>query len=181
MFTWKKTTLDKLGFVSTGKQTHKPEYDPALFCGGMVPLIESQLVEGDRFFVGNARKYYNDLGIKQSRIYEAETVCITNNGRVNASILKVPSCLSNQLHGFNAFENISDPRFVKYCFNFSDIRRQLATISSIGAKYLPITKLLKIPFPNPPFELQQKIGKIISTYDLLIENYQSQIEEAKKQ
>ncbi|WP_370664255.1 restriction endonuclease subunit S [Candidatus Mycoplasma haematobovis] len=41
--------------------------------------------------------------------------------------------------------------------------------------------MLKIPFPNPPFELQQKIGKILSTYDLLIENYQRQIEEAKKQ
>ncbi|OAL10770.1 hypothetical protein A6V39_01765 [Candidatus Mycoplasma haematobovis] len=184
MCAWEIVTLDNLGILKSGRQVHKPEYDPSLFCEGSVPLIESQLIENDQLFVRNVRRYYNTFGVGQSTIFEADTVCITRTGNVaKTSIIKVPSCLSSRVHGLTPFVGVSDAIFIKYSFDFSKIKKLCQNIASANTetKVLTIDRLLKILFPNPPFELQQKIGKILSTYDLLIENYQRQIEEAKKQ
>ncbi|OAL10774.1 hypothetical protein A6V39_01785 [Candidatus Mycoplasma haematobovis] len=183
MATWEQTTLDKLGILQSGKKTHKPASDPVLFENGTVPFVQVWCVKNN-LFVRNVEKNYNEIGKKQSRLFPASTVCITNNGRIgDASILLEDSCLADTLFGFSSFENVSDPKFMKYCFNFGKIKKLCEYVASAntGTKALTIERLKKIPFPNPPLELQQKIGKILSTYDLLIENYQSQIEEAKKQ
>ncbi|OAL10416.1 hypothetical protein A6V39_03200 [Candidatus Mycoplasma haematobovis] len=181
MVTWKQTTLDKLGRIQRGRQTHKPEYDPVLFENGTIPFIQMKHVTESLYV--KMLLYYNELGLKQSKLFPKDTVLITNDGRVgDSSILKESSCISTHTYGFNAFENISDTKFVKYCFNFSSIKGELKRIASSGGHpILTVERLLKILFPNPPFELQQKIGKILSTYDLLIENYQNQIDLLKNQ
>ncbi|OAL10776.1 hypothetical protein A6V39_01795 [Candidatus Mycoplasma haematobovis] len=183
MATWEQTTLDKLGILQRGKQTHKPEYDPVLFENGTVPFVQVWCVN-ESLFVNNIRKYYNEVGLKQSKTFSKGTVCIVNSGSVaDSAILEEASSLCTQLHGFNCFENVSDNLFVKYCFDFQKIKKFCQNIASAvsSSRKLTLDRILKIPFPNPPFELQQKIGKILSAYDLLIENYQRQIEEAKKQ
>lgn len=184
MTTWEQTTLDKLGKIIKGIQKHRPQYDACLFEGGTVPFLETSDCQNDRLHPNSLTKYYNKLGLLQSKLFKENTVCITNHGRIgDAVILKSPSCLNTHLFGFNSFENVSDPKFIKYCFNFEKIKKLCDTISSAvsSTKELTFDRILKIPFPNPPFELQKKIGQILSTYDLLIENYQRQIEEAKKQ
>ncbi|OAL10404.1 hypothetical protein A6V39_03140 [Candidatus Mycoplasma haematobovis] len=180
---WEEVTLDKLGNLQRGKQTHKPENDPYLFENGNIPFVQVLCIDG-KLFVNNVRKYYNKFGLRQSKLFSENTVCIVNHGIVaGTSILKKPSCLCTQLHGFNSFENVSDPKFVKYCFDFGKIKRLCQNISSAVSitKKLTLNRILKISFPNPPLDIQQKIGKILSTYDLLIENYEKQIDLLKNQ
>ncbi|OAL10808.1 hypothetical protein A6V39_05655, partial [Candidatus Mycoplasma haematobovis] len=184
MSVWEQVSLNKLGILEKGIQKHHPQYDTCLFEGGSVPFLQTLNCQNDKLHPIELTKYYNKLGILQSKQFKKDTVCITNHGRIgDAVILKNPTCLSAHLFGFNSFKNVSDPKFIKYCFNYSKIKKLCNVISSAvsATKELTLDRILKIPFPNPPFELQQKIGKILSTYDLLIENYQRQIEEAKKQ
>ncbi|WP_407937397.1 restriction endonuclease subunit S [Mycoplasma parvum] len=37
-------------------------------------------------------------------------------------------------------------------------------------------KLFLVNFPKPPLEVQQKIGEILSKYDLILDNHEKQIE-----
>ncbi|OAL10409.1 hypothetical protein A6V39_03165 [Candidatus Mycoplasma haematobovis] len=180
MSIWELVTLDKLGNCQLGKQFHKPKYDPCLFENGHIPFVQGQHVNG-KLYVNSVEKYYNEFGLKQSLSFPGDTVCITSGTRIESAILKFSSCLSSDLWGFNSFELVSDPVFIKYCFNFSEIQRQLVAISSVGRKYLSLERLFKVPFPKPLLDIQQKIGRILSTYDLLIENYEKQIDLLKNQ
>ena len=76
--------------------------------------------------------------------------------------------------GFIPYEDKSDVRYVKYCFDI--LQKQCQQISQ-GATQdnLSWEKLSTIKFPCPPIEIQKKIADILSAYDDLIENNQKQI------
>ena len=76
--------------------------------------------------------------------------------------------------GFTPYDNVSDVRFVKYCF---DILQQDCKKISQGTAQdnLSWEKLSTIKFPAPSIEIQRKVADILSAYDNLIENNQKQI------
>ncbi|OAL10405.1 hypothetical protein A6V39_03145 [Candidatus Mycoplasma haematobovis] len=176
---WKETTLDKLGFISRGRQTHYPKNDPNLFWKGTIPFVETQDVKEAKLFVRQIRRYYNQKGLEQGKLFPINTVCITNNANVaDSALLRESSCLSCDVYGFNAYEGISCPRFIKYCFDFAPIKKECISVAQAGTTRLSLTseRLLTIKFPNLSFETQKKIGDILSAYDELIENCERQIE-----
>ena len=76
--------------------------------------------------------------------------------------------------GFIPYKNISDVRFVKYCFDI--LQKDCKQISQGTAQdNLSWEKLSTILFPCPPIETQHRIASILSAYDDLIENNQKQI------
>ncbi|OAL10809.1 hypothetical protein A6V39_05660 [Candidatus Mycoplasma haematobovis] len=183
MSAWELATLDKLGFISRGRQTHYPKNDPNLFWKGTIPFVETQDVKEAKLFVRQIRRYYNQKGLEQGKLFPINTVCIASEGNIaDSALLNKPSCLSCHVHGFNAYEGISCPRFIKYCFDFSSIKKECISVAQAGTTRLSLTseRLLTIKFPNPPFETQKKIGDILSAYDELIENHQKQTELLEK-
>ena len=76
--------------------------------------------------------------------------------------------------GFTPYDDVSDVRFVKYCF---DILQQDCKKISQGTAQdnLSWEKLSTIKFPAPSIEIQRRIADILSAYDNLIENNQKQI------
>ena len=76
--------------------------------------------------------------------------------------------------GFVPYKNVSNVKFVKYCFDI--LKKDCQQISQGTAQdNLSWKKLSTILFPCPPIEVQNRIVAILSRYDTLIENYQKQI------
>lgn len=115
------------------------------------------------------------MGLEQSKLWDAGTLCITIAANIaDTGILGMPACFPDSIMGFVPYANVSDVRFVKYSFDL--LQRDCKQISQGTAQdNLSWKKLSMIEFPCPPIETQQRIADILSAYDDLIENNQKQI------
>lgn len=171
---WKKVRLDEMGTISRGRSKHRPRNDPSLF-DGKYPFIQTADVKNSNLYISEYSQTYNEKGLSQSKLWQPGTLCITIAANIaDTGILSIPACFPDSVMGFIPFKEVSDVRFVKYCF---DILQRECKAISVGATQdnLSWDKLSRIKFPCPPLETQQKIAGILSTYDDLIENNRKQI------
>lgn len=164
---WDFKTLDELGKVARGKSKHRPRNDKRLF-GGIYPFIQTADVK-------EYSETYNEIGLAQSKLWDAGTLCITIAANIaDTGILSMPACFPDSIMGFIPYDGISDVRFIKYCFDI--LQRKCKQISQGTAQdNLSWEKLSTIKFPAPPLKIQCRIAEVLSRYDSLIENYQKQI------
>ncbi len=171
---WKKVRLDEMGTISRGRSKHRPRNDPSLF-DGKYPFIQTADVKNANLYISEYSQTYNEKGLSQSKLWQPGTLCITIAANIaDTGILSIPACFPDSVMGFISFKEVSDVRFVKYCF---DILQRECKAISVGAAQdnLSWDKLSRIQFPCPPLETQQKIAGILSAYDDLIENNRKQI------
>ncbi|WP_081475794.1 restriction endonuclease subunit S [Mycoplasma suis] len=158
---WNLTTLDKLGKISKGIQKHKPNFDPSLFEDGKIPLVGCKEVSESNLRILSCDRHYNSKGLSQSKLFPKNTVCIVEGGNssTDTAILKYSSCLSADLHGFNSFEGISDPRFIKYCFDYPKMKEKLMKLakSTTAQPHLTLSRLLSVKFPCPPRKSKREL------------------------
>ncbi|WP_043913367.1 restriction endonuclease subunit S [Mycoplasma suis] len=177
---WELTTLDKLGKISSGKPyDRKYEFNPKLH-EKSIPFVGVKEVGQSRLHILESDRhcFLNNLSKKGNKLFSKNTVCISIYGSYpgESALLKSDAFLSTSVFAFSHYENISNPKFIKYCLD-----SQRKTFSSISAtttirKALPTYQLLSIKFPCPPQEEQERIGDTLSAYDELIENNERQIE-----
>ena len=171
---WDFKTLDELGKVARGKSKHRPRNDKRLF-GGIYPFIQTADVKKANFYIYEYSETYNEIGLAQSKLWDAGTLCITIDANIaDTGILSMPACFPDSIMGFIPYDGISDVRFIKYCFDI--LQRKCKQISQGTAQdNLSWEKLSTIKFPAPPLKIQCRIAEVLSRYDSLIENYQKQI------
>ena len=171
---WEYKTLDQLGMVSRGKSRHRPRNDPELF-GGEYPFIQTADVKNADYYITNYSSTYNEVGLAQSKLWDAGTLCITIAANIaDSAVLSFPACFPDSVMGFVPYEGVANTRFIKSCLDI--LQKECKQISQGTAQdNLSWEKLSTIKFPAPPFEVQCRIGEILSTYDDLIENNQKQI------
>ncbi|MBR5786372.1 MAG: restriction endonuclease subunit S [Clostridia bacterium] len=166
--------LDELGTISRGKSKHRPRNDPSLF-DGKYPFIQTADVKNANFYITEYSQTYNEKGLAQSKLWKKGTLCITIAANIaDTGILGIDACFPDSIMGFVPYEDKSDVRYVKYCFDI--LQKQCQQISQ-GATQdnLSWEKLSTIKFPVPPIDAQKQIADILSAYDDLIENNQKQI------
>ena len=171
---WEYKTLEQMGEISRGKSKHRPRNDSRLF-GGEYPFVQTADVKAANFYLTEYTQTYNEVGLAQSKLWPKGTLCITIAANIaDTAILGIPACFPDSIMGFNAFPNVANTTFVKYCFDI--LQRDCKQISQGTAQdNLSWDKLSTIQFPCPPLPIQNKIASILSKYDDLIENYQQQI------
>ena len=171
---WKYKTLDQMGSVQRGRSKHRPRNDARLF-GGQYPFIQTADVKNAPFYISEYTETYNEMGLAQSKLWDIGTLCITIAANIaDTGILAIPACFPDSVLGFRAYDDISDVRFVKYCFDI--LQKDCKQISQGTAQdNLSWEKLSTIKFPCPPIEVQRKIADVLSAYDDLIENNRKQI------
>ena len=174
MTEWQKATLDEMGVVSRGKSKHRPRNDARLF-GGKYPFIQTGDIGAAGLYVLDYSQTYNEVGLAQSKLWEKDTLCITIAANIaDTALLAFPACFPDSIMGFQPYENVSNVKYVKYCFDI--LKKECQLISQGTAQdNLSWKKLSTILFPCPPIEIQNKIAEVLSRYDTLIENYQRQI------
>lgn len=171
---WKKVRLDEMGTVSRGRSKHRPRNDSSLF-NGEYPFIQTADVKNANLYITEFSQTYNEKGLAQSKLWNKGTLCITIAANIaDTAILGIDACFPDSIMGFIPNTEISDVKYVKYCF---DILQKECQSISVGAAQdnLSWEKLSRIKFSCPPLETQQKITSILSAYDDLIENNRKQI------
>ena len=174
MSEWKKVPLDKMGVISRGKSKHRPRNDVRLF-GGEYPFIQTGDIGNAGLYVQNYSQTYNEEGLAQSKLWDKDTLCITIAANIaDTALLAFPACFPDSIMGFVPYKDVSNVKYVKYCFDI--LKKDCQQISQGTAQdNLSWKKLSTILFPCPPLEVQNRIAEILSRYDSLIENYQKQI------
>ena len=73
---WKLVKLSDLGEVNRGKSKHRPR-DAAFLYGGSYPFIQTGDVKASDGRITSYNQTYSEAGLKQSRLWPSETMCIT--------------------------------------------------------------------------------------------------------
>ncbi len=162
---WKAHRLDELGFVGRGRSRHRPRNDQSLY-GGPYPFIQTAEIVAANCYVTTYTQTYNEKGLAQSKMWDADTLCISIAGENTAetAILKFKACFPDSVIGFIPNKDNAEVGFVKYALDA--MKREIKGITK-GATQdnLSLEKLLSFDILTPPIATQRRISYVLSTYD----------------
>lgn len=166
---WKKYKLSELGFLGRGKSKHRPRNDASLF-GGKYPFIQTGEIKSANFYITEYSQTYNEKGLKQSKLWNEDTLCITIAANIaETAILKIKACFPDSIVGFIANPKLCDARYIKYYIDY--IKTSMQNISGGACQdNLSLDKIGYFDILTPELKTQEKIAKVLSNYDELIEN-----------
>lgn len=166
---WKKLNLESLGFVGRGKSRHRPRNAEFLY-GNEYPFVQTADVKAANYKITSYSQMYSEEGLKQSKLWPINTLCITIAANIaDSALLGIEACFPDSVIGFIPDDDKADVRFAKYLFDLLQVK--IKQISQGAAQdNLSMEKLRTIKFDVPPLKIQRKIASILSAYDDLIEN-----------
>ncbi|QSR26865.1 type I restriction endonuclease subunit S [Nocardioides aromaticivorans] len=144
---WPVKRLAELGTLDRGVSKHRPRNDPALL-GGAYPLIQTGDVANSGGYIRQFHSTYSDLGLAQSRMWPAGTLCITIAANIaKTGILTFNACFPDSVVGFT-----SDPEtitFVQAWLGFLQATLEASAPQSAQKNInLAILRELKVPIPG---------------------------------
>src|SRR6266496_4236331 len=132
---WQPRRLDELGFVGRGKSRHRPRNDPRLY-GGEYPFIQTADIVAADPYITSYSQTYTDFGLAQSKLWPANTLCITIAGANTAetAILKFEACFPDSIIGFIPDENKADLHFVKHSLDLIENSQRRTRVLEMMAR-----------------------------------------------
>jgi type I restriction enzyme S subunit len=98
---WAWARFPELGEFGRGKSKHRPRNDPALFNPPIYPLVQTGEVARAKGTILEYHSKYSELGLAQSRLWPAGTLCITIAANVaDAAVLGFDACFPDSVVGF---------------------------------------------------------------------------------
>lgn len=114
---WKKVKLSELGTLARGKSKHRPRNAPELL-GGPYPLIQAGDVAAAGLYITECHNTYSELGLRQSRMWKAGTLCITIAANIaQTAIMTFDACFPDSVVGFVPVTYIGTV-YMHYWFSF---------------------------------------------------------------
>jgi type I restriction enzyme S subunit len=166
---WRPRKLDQLGDVARGKSRHRPRNDPRLY-DGEYPFFQTGDIKAANLYLTNYTRTYNDFGLRQSKLWNPGTLCITIAANIaETAVLAIPGCFPDSVVGFVADPAKSDTKFVKYYIDYLKLSMQNISRGTTQDN-LSVDKLLTFDFVVPDISEQRRIAAILGAYDDLIEN-----------
>lgn len=171
---WTKYKLSELGFLGRGKSKHRPRNDISLF-GGSYPFIQTGEIKAANLYISNYEQTYNEKGLAQSKLWNEGTLCMTIAANIaETAILKIKACFPDNIVGFVADNKLCNVYFIKYYIDF--IKNKMQSVSGGACQdNLSLDKIAYFDIEAPKKKIQDKIAKILSNYDDLIENNNKRI------
>lgn len=161
---WREVKLSDLGEVARGRSRHRPRYAEHLY-GGKYPFIQTGDVKASEGRISSHEQTYSDAGLAQSRLWPANTMCITIAANIaETGILQYPACFPDSVIGFIADKNKADVYFIEYVFRQlrKDIQRQAT--GSVQDN-INLQTLERLRFKVPSVEEQKKIANFLNCFD----------------
>lgn len=162
---WPTKKLSQLGELNRGVSKHRPRNDPALL-GGPYPLIQTGDVSKSGLYITEYSASYSELGLAQSRLWKAGTLCITIAANIaQTSILTFDSCFPDSVVGFVP-GNETNAIFIHYWFSFfQKILEEQAP--QVAQKNINLKILSDLNVIVPPFDLQNKFAQFVSYVNIV--------------
>ena len=161
---WEKSSLSKMGLLARGVSKHRPRNAPELL-GGTMPLIQTGDVSNADFYIRNYTSTYSELGVSQSKIWKAGTLCITIAATIGkCAILSFDACFPDSVVGFTVNNKLCNNEYVFFIFKcLQSILEENAP--SVAQKNINLKVLNDLELPLPPLPLQQSFASKIEAIE----------------
>ncbi|UCB56863.1 MAG: restriction endonuclease subunit S [Candidatus Omnitrophota bacterium] len=154
--TWRWIKLSNVGEMSRGKSRHRPRNASFLF-GGPYPFIQTGDIAQSGGRILKHKQTYSEDGLAQSRLWPAQTVCITIAANIaESAVLTYPACFPDSVVGIITDRSKCLPEYLEYFIRIT--KSDLATFAPATAqKNINIKILSDVYVPLPPVEEQKEI------------------------
>lgn len=154
---WRWGSLPQIGELGRGKSKHRPRNDPRLL-GGPHPFIQTGDVRKSGGRITRYSSTYSDLGLAQSRMWPAGTICITIAANIaETGILGFEACFPDSVVGLLVTGPSEVAEFVEYFIRTA--REELSRYAPATAqKNINLEILEQVVVPLPPLA---EIGRIV--------------------
>ena len=162
---WEWARFPELGEFGRGKSKHRPRNDPKLFNPGIYPLVQTGEVARADNIIGEYHSKYSDIGLAQSKMWPAGTLCITIAANIaDSALLGFDACFPDSVVGFVPYEPLRD---TKYLLSFMKTAREdlLKFAPATAQKNINLEILESVLIPLPPLK---EITRIVAKVDALM-------------
>jgi len=174
---WDIKPLNKLGVFRRGKSKHRPRNDKRLFENGKYPLVQTGEITSANLFIRSHSAMYNEFGLRQSKLWDKNTLCITIAANIaETALLGYPMCFPDSVVGFNAYPDESSELFMHYVFTYIKKSIQNSASGSIQDN-INIDYLTGLNFRIPEKNYQDKVVNVLATLDKKIDKNELIIKE----
>lgn len=172
---WAWSRFPELGEFGRGKSKHRPRNDRSLFIDGKYPVVQTGDVARTNGSIQTYTSLYNNVGLAQSRIWPAGTLCITIAANIaDSGILSFDACFPDSVVGFIPAAPIPSVRYFEYF---------MRTTKEHLEKYAPATAqkninlgiLEQIWIPIPPAAEQRRIVAKVDQLMALVDQLEAQL------
>lgn len=159
---WLLKPLGELGELDRGRSTYRPRNDPLLL-GGPYPLIQTGVVSNSGGRIREFTETYSELGLAQSRMWPAGTLCITIAANIaSTGVLEFDACFPDSVVGFVPSTDTTT-EYVQ--FLLFQLRAALErNAPQLAQKNINLKVLRSLIVPVPPIELQREFSSYVCEY-----------------
>ena len=154
---WAWARFPEVGLFGRGKSKHRPRNDPALYEDGTYPFIQTGDVARSGGSIESYSNLYNDVGLAQSAMWPAGTLCITIAANIaDSGVLKFDACFPDSIVGLIVHDSLEDARFFEYFLRTA--KADLHEFApSTAQKNINLGILKEVLIPLPPLAEQHRI------------------------
>jgi len=176
---WAWARFPELGEFGRGKSKHRPRNDRVLFADGKYPLVQTGDVARANGTIQTHTALYNDVGLAQSKIWPAGTLCITIAANIaDSGILGFDACFPDSVVGFIPAEPIPSVRYFEYFMRTAkEHLEQFAP--STAQKNINLGILEEVWIPIPPLSEQRRIVAKVDELMVLVDALETQLATAR--
>src|SRR5690606_38910883 len=157
---WDVKKLSETGELKGGMSKHRPRNAPELL-GGPYPLIQTGDVANSDIYIRKYHQTYSELGLKQSKMWPAGTLCITIAANIaRTGILTFSACFPYSVVSNFTNKNMSN-LYVLFWFKFLQKIIE-ANAPESAQKNINLKILSDLDISVPPIEKQKQFEKVIS-------------------
>jgi len=150
---WPTNKLEALGSVDRGVSKHRPRNAPELL-GGPYPFVQTGDIANSDGYVRSAGATYSEVGLRQSKMWPAGTLCITIAANIaKTGILKLDACFPDSVVGFRASDGAT-VEFVRAWLSFLQSLLEDRAPES-AQKNINLQILRNLEVPTPPINLRK--------------------------
>lgn len=174
---WEWCRLGNTGIFERGKSKHRPRNDEILFKDGKYPFVQTGDVaqsKKSQYKISSYSKMYNDIGLRQSRLWEKGTLCITIAANIaETGFLNISACFPDSVVGFSSID-MDIPKYIQYFFLTS--KNEITKYAPATAqKNINLGIINELIIPLPPLEEQKEIVKKIEKLFTICDELEKQI------
>ncbi|MGQ7816023.1 restriction endonuclease subunit S [Metapseudomonas furukawaii] len=175
---WSLKKLPELGELARGKSKHRPRNDKRLF-GHEYPFIQTGEIANSGGLIKEAKTFYSEFGLAQSRLFPKGTLCITIAANIaDTAILDINACFPDSVVGFIPKNQSCELLFIKY---FIDVNKQNleAFAPATAQKNINLKVLSELALPLPSFQEQIEIVRRVEQLFAFADQLEAKVATAK--